>query len=89
MDLSKDHTWYFAIPSLSAIIGKIPFPTMFTDEYVSTIEINIPRASFRIFGSDGCIKNIECDNADDFMHVWKITETAKNIDEEIEVKYIK
>ena len=62
---------------------------MFTDEYVSAIEINIPRASFRIFGSDGCIKNIECDNADDFMHVWKITETAKNIDEEIEVKYIR
>ena len=54
---------------------------MFTDEYVSAIEINIPRASFRIFGSDGCIKNIECDNADDFMHVWKITETAKNIDD--------
>ena len=62
---------------------------MFTDEYVSAIEINIPRASFRIFGSDGCVKHIECDNTDDFMHVWKITETAKKIYEEIEVKYIR
>ena len=61
---------------------------MFTDEYVSAIEINIPRVSFRVLGSDGCVKHIECDNSDDFMHVWKITETAKKIDDEIEVKYI-
>ena len=52
---------------------------MFTDEYVSAIEINIPRASFRVFGSDGCVKHIECDNTDDFMHVWKSQKPQKRL----------
>ena len=36
------------------------------EEYVSKIEINIPRASVKIHGCDGQVQTIDCDDADHF-----------------------
>jgi len=58
------------------------------EEYVSKIEINIPRASVKIHGCDGQVQTIDCDDADQFCTIHQMSKKAVEIDEEIELLYI-
>lgn len=57
------------------------------DQYVTKVEINIPGRYFAIHGSDGGLQELECDTVDEFMSVWTVTNTALQLDEEIELVY--
>ena len=58
------------------------------EEYVSKIEVNITKASFKIHGCDGQVQTIDCDDADQFCSVHTMSKKAVAIDDEIELLYI-
>ncbi len=71
-----------------AIVGKVTYTSMFTDQYVDRLEICMSGRYFRIFGSEAEIKKIECDSVDQFMRVLEVAKLAEEIDNEIKVVYV-
>ena len=53
------------------------------DTYVTEIVIDIPKATFKIFGNDGASQVIECDDADQFCSVHQVAKKAIDIDNDI------
>ena len=58
------------------------------DQFVDRLEISMSKRSFKIFGSNCEIKEIFCDNGDEFINLLSVTKTAAKIDKEIKVVYV-
>ena len=59
------------------------------EEYVSKIEINIPRASVKIHGCDGQVQTIDCDDADHFCTIHQMSKKAVEIDEAVSYTHLR
>tara|TARA_B100001113_G_scaffold88030_1_gene70351 strand:+ start:77 stop:277 length:201 start_codon:yes stop_codon:yes gene_type:complete len=64
-----------------------PFPK-FEDEYVDKLEISVTSRTFKVYGSDGGIQELNCETPDEFMRVLEVSKMASSIDKEIEVVYV-
>ena len=60
----------------------------FDDEYVDRLEVSITSRNFKIYGSDGAVKDLRCDTVDEFMRILEVSKMAKEIDSEIEMVYV-
>ena len=39
------------------------------NEYLDKVTVDIPRRRFTLLSSEGSVKNIDCDNGDEFMRI--------------------
>jgi len=60
----------------------------FDDEYVDRLEVSITSRNFKIYGSDGAVRDLTCDSVDEFMRILEVSKMAKEIDSEIEMVYV-
>ncbi len=50
--------------------------SMFEDEYVDSVSVDVAARTFEIHGSDGSKQKIKCDTPEEFMNVLKVTRKA-------------
>jgi len=58
------------------------------DQFVDRLEISLSKRSFKIFGSNCEIREVFCDNGDQFISMLGVTKAAAEIDKVIKVVYV-
>jgi len=56
-----------------------------TDEYISTVKINISSRTFYLYGTDGSYEEVRCQTPDQFLSVLDFTKTHS---EGVNIEYV-